>query len=62
MNINRRKLRASLGSRTTRRNGTKTKVLKGASGKRPPKSRYPRRNKARVRTLLAAKIRKALNS
>lgn len=45
MNISRgerRKLRMSLGSRTNRRNGVKTKVIKRVSpGKPCPKSRYP---------------------
>lgn len=51
--------RKSLGSRVSRRSGTKTKVRPGAAGKRPPKFRYPRRQKPRPAVLVARKVKES---
>jgi hypothetical protein len=54
-----REARASLGSRTVRRAGTKTKVIPGGSQKKPPKYRFARvgRNRTRPAILVARKVR-----
>jgi hypothetical protein len=55
--VTRRQARRSLGSRTTRRAGTKSKVIPRSNGKKPTKFRYPRRTKARVAVLVARKLK-----
>lgn len=58
--INRRELRASLGSRTTRRSGTKTKALPGQkAGKKYTKYRYRGRNHQPLPRVKLAKLIRA---
>lgn len=62
MNINRRKLRASLGTRRLRRAGTKTKAIPGSGSgvnQKVQNYRHYRRQRPRPATLLKALIRKA---
>ena len=64
MSVNRRALRISLGSRRTRREGTKSKVIKGSGGgvgQRGQKYRNFKRANAKTRpsVLLERLIRKA---
>jgi hypothetical protein len=55
--VTHRQARKSFGSRTTRRAGTKTKIIPGGNGKRPPKSRYFHRRKTRLSVRVAAKVK-----
>ena len=62
MEINRRKLRASLGTRRNRREGTGGKVIPGSGGgtnQRRNKYRYPRTrtNRTQPRVLLERLVR-----
>ncbi|MBI2669936.1 MAG: hypothetical protein HYX20_02245 [Candidatus Yanofskybacteria bacterium] len=63
MNINRRKIRKALGSRTERRKGTKTKVIPGTNSQNKgpsPCFRFPRRQKPRVSVRVEAAIRQLM--
>lgn len=55
----RRALRKSMGCRSTRRSGTKTKVIRGrpgSGGHQPPKYRNPRTQRERPRSRLGKLI------
>jgi hypothetical protein len=56
--MTRRQARSKLGSRTTRRAGTKTKVIPGGAQKQPPK--YRNRRAAKGKTSNAAKVQALL--